>query len=84
MMRIAELLENIKPYGTLSPSEYSAVAQQRDAALKQKRQAALHARRQQQHFRQQQIWAQSRNVKPKPIKFKTVKRRRAKARQRAL
>lgn len=83
MMRIAELLENITPYGSLSPAEYTAVAQQRDAALKQKRQAAQQARRQQQQLRQQQVWAKSRAAKPKPIKWKPVKRRRAKRRARS-
>lgn len=78
MMRIAELLENITTYGSMSPAEYSAVAQQRDAAAKQKRQAAQQARQQQQKLRQQQIWAKSRAVKPKPIKFKTTRRRRVK------
>lgn len=77
MMRIAELLENITPYGTLSPAEYTAVAQQRDAALKQKQQAVQQARQQQQKLRQQQVWAKSRAVKPKPIKWKAAKRRRA-------
>ena len=46
MMRIAELLENLTPYGSLLPAEYTAVAQQRDAALKQKRQTAQKARQQ--------------------------------------
>ena len=78
MMRIAELLENITSYGSMSPAEYSAVAQQRDAAAKQKRQAAQQARQQQQKLRQQQIWAKSRAVKPKPIKFKKARSRRGK------
>lgn len=79
MMRIVELLENIVPYGSMSPAEYSVVAKQRDAALKQKRQAAQQARQQQQKLRQQQIWAKSRAAKPKPIKFKTPTRRRRRA-----
>lgn len=82
MMRIAELLENITPYGSLSPAEYTAVAQQRDDALRQKLQSAQQARQQQQKLRQQQVWAKSRAVKPMPIKWKPVKRRRVKRRAR--
>lgn len=84
MMRIAELLENITPYGSLSPAEYTAVAQQRDAALKQKRQAAQQGRQQQQKIRQQQVWAKSRAAKPKPIKWKAVPRRRVRRKARAV
>ena len=79
MMRIAELLENITPYGSMSPAEYSAVAQQRDTAAKQKRQVAQQARQQQQKLKQQQIWAKSRAVKPKPIKLKAARRSRVKS-----
>jgi ATPase subunit of ABC transporter with duplicated ATPase domains len=83
MMRIAELLENLTPYGSLLPAEYTAVAQQRDAALKQKRQTAQKARQQQQKLRQQQAWGRSRFTKPKLIKLKPMKRRGVKHRTRA-
>lgn len=79
MMRIAELLENITSYGSMSPAEYSAVAQQRDATTKQKLQATLQAKQQQQKLKQQQIWAKSRAVKPKPIKLKAARRRKVKS-----
>lgn len=84
MMRIAELLENITPYGSMSPAEYSVMAKQRDAALKQKQQAAQQARQQQQKIRQQQVWAKSHAAKPKPIKWKAVRQRRVKRRARAV
>jgi hypothetical protein len=80
-MRIAELLENITPYGPLSPAEYSAVAKQRDAASKQKRLSQQQARQNQQRLRQHQIWAKSRAAKPKPIKLKPVRRSRPKLRR---
>jgi len=35
MMRIAEILENITPVGSLAPDAYAAVAQQRNAAQRQ-------------------------------------------------
>ena len=74
-MRIAELLENITPYGPLSPAEYYAVAKQRDAASKQKRQAIQQARQQQQKVRQQKVCARSRATKPKPIKLIALRKR---------
>ncbi len=79
-MRIAELLENIVPYGSMSPAEYSVVVKQRDATLKQKRQAAQQARQKLQKLRQQKIWSKSRAAKPKPIKFKIPTRLRRRSR----
>ena len=80
-MRIAELLENIKPYGSLSPAEYGVIAKQRDAAIKQKRIAQQQALQKKQKLRQNQIWAKSRTLKPKPIKLKPVRRSKPKLRR---
>ena len=64
-MRIAELLENSTTTGTLTPSEYMPIAQQRDAKHKQKMLATRQASRQKQQALQQQVWSKSRAVKPK-------------------
>lgn len=80
-MRIAELLENITPYGSLAPAEYATIAKQRDSALRQKRLSQQQARQKLQRLRHHQIWAKSRAAKPKPIKLKPVRRSKPKLRR---
>jgi hypothetical protein len=76
MMRIAEILENITPVGSLAPDAYAAVAQQRNAAQRQKAAAAKQAHQQQQ-VTQQQALAKRRAIKPKPIKWRRKRIRKA-------
>lgn len=80
-MRIAEILENITPVGSLPPDAYAAVAQQRNATQREKTAATQQARLQQQQAAQQQLLAKRRAVKPKPLKWH--KKRKSKPRRKS-